>query len=70
MYVIKKDNGEVIEFDRIVDVEKWIRDNGLFPEDNVSMYGLRNTILDQGRVCLYEMDNPDSDWIVADIIIK
>lgn len=60
------DNTEPVELSTIPEVKRWLKGNDYEPEDNADLWGIDETITDQGDVCIYEKGS-ESDWIAGRI---
>ena len=56
-YVIEIDNGQSFDFKTIDEIKKWMAKNGYETEPNARLYGVDETITDQGSVAIYDLHN-------------
>lgn len=52
------------------ELRQYMRENDLVFEPNVDLYGLGQTIRDQGDACLHSKTNPDDMWTYGRVSYK
>lgn len=53
--------GQTVKLSTVKDVKQWLKDNNFYAEPNAELYGIDETIKDQGEIFIYETGN-NSDY--------
>ena len=56
-YSLELDNGDKVDFENTDEIMQWLGDHSCKCEPNAKLYGIDETIADQGSVCIYRYTN-------------
>jgi len=64
-YIVEDENGRKYEFESESSLRKWMEEDEKYPEPNVGLWGLNETLKSQGEVALYDTPDESDTWATA-----